>query len=105
MTHDPHDLDPLHAAVAGALDDRPFVLVYLAQHEEPDSDGMGLARVGVMAHDVTPLQALSLIAGLQVDLVATLARDAHHEHLVEHLRDDLDRGVDALIEDDGSDRG
>ena len=105
MTHDP--LDDLHDRLDELMTDDAWLLVRVVD-VQPAPDGSsapGTAAVGVMSCGMTPLQALSVMAGLLPDLVAQVGAQAHTEHLVGHLRDDLERGVDGLLDDGSGDRG
>lgn len=99
MTHDPN-LDELHDRLDDLLQNDARLLVRVVD-VQPATDGSsqpGTAAVGVMSCGMTPLQALSVMAGLLPDIVAQVGAQLREEHLVGHLRDDLERGVDALLD-------
>ena len=92
MTNEP-DLDELHDRVDDLMGDAPWLLVRVVD-VEPAPDGTtlpGTAAARVMSCGMDSLQVMSVLAGLQVDLVQQLSARAHEEHAVRHLRDDLEQ--------------
>lgn len=98
MTHD--NLDELHERLDDLLTDDAWLLVRIVDVEPaPDgTSGPGTAAISVMSCGMTPLQALSVLVGLLPDIVVQVGAQVRTEHLVGHLRDDLERGVAALVD-------
>lgn len=87
------DPDHLLERTADLLDGAPFILVHV-DLSEPDPDpvsGMGTAAVGVVVHRMDALQVAMTLAQLVPPALAEVSVRSHHEHLVEHLRDDLEQ--------------
>ena len=87
------NLDDLHEQLRGIVGpDAPFVFI-LVSPDDPASagdNGIGQAGAAIVVQGMTTLQVASTLAQLVVPCLADVARERAHDHLVEHLREDLE---------------